>query len=121
MRKLLLVFLLGGLALSGADLSGKWSGKAVLDDSRTLPVELTLAQSATGITGQIGRADESDRYPIERAKLDGSKLTFQVTASNGDLYQFEFTAESEKMEGLLKRIRGGETGNAKLTFERAKP
>lgn len=82
MRLLIACMLVIGMAIpaAAADLTGKWTGKVEFKtpEEATDTAYAELKQSGTDITGVSGR-NETEQGPIEKAKLVGNKLTFQVS------------------------------------------
>lgn len=82
MRLLLACMLVIGMAFpaAAADLAGKWTGRVEFKtpEEATDTAYAEFKQSGTEITGVSGR-NETEQGPIEKAKLVGNKLTFQVS------------------------------------------
>ena len=79
------------LALSGADVSGKWSGTIDVEDAgNSTPVAVELVQKSDLVSGKIGRQGGGDEGTIRNGKVDGTKVSFEVVAheNNGP---FKFT------------------------------
>lgn len=71
------------LALYGADLTGKWTGTVdVADpgngDKISTPVKAELKQSASVVSGKIGRTQDTELESIRDGKIEGATLTFNV-------------------------------------------
>jgi hypothetical protein len=114
------------LPLAAADLTGKWNGSAELktsdgtSDAGSAYAE--LRQKGQEVTGSAGY-DESRVAPIEKVKLDGKKLTFQVTLPGDDgttVYKVSLTLVSDnRLEGEFEGLRSdGGTMTGKLVFTR---
>ena len=88
-----------------ADVTGKWEGKlsAQREDGTTNeePALLILEQKGSTVTGTAGR-DESDRHPITKGTIDGSKISLVVKNTRNDReLQVELTVENDEMKGTL--------------------
>lgn len=100
-----LLLILATVPAFAADISGKWTGKTEIkmpDGSvETVPIWLDLRQEGTTITG--GAASEPDSYePIENGKLEGDKLSFQVTNRDGRVIKVKATvAAKDRIEGTV--------------------
>src|ERR1035441_6952259 len=73
-------------ALMAADVSGKWTGNVEVDDPTggstiNAQVRAELRQKAGAVTGTIGRQEDQEAESIQNAKLDGKRLTFEVSSS----------------------------------------
>jgi hypothetical protein len=80
---------LAAASLSASDLSGKWVGTMERLNGSPGGVKsddhfLTLQQSGDSITGTAG-PKRNVQWEIKNARLDGSKLTFEVSAPGGQL------------------------------------
>ena len=103
-----LSFFVVALTLSGAEVTGKWTGTAELKmpngETRSSGIYLDLKQEGQDVTGNAGPGP--DRVlPISKGKVDGNKLTFEVLApsdSGNRLISFEFTITGDQMEGTVK-------------------
>ena|SRR5690348_246094 len=122
MKKLWLLPVLA-LALYGGDIDGKWSGTIEVTDPSggekiATPVKAEFTKGAEGITGKIGRVEESDREPIRNARLDGKNLVFEVRSPETDsTMKFNLVLVAEdRIEGDMKGSVdvGAITGKVKL-------
>src|SRR5262245_60152318 len=71
------------VALYGADVTGKWTGKIeVVDPSGenkiSTPVKAEFQQKASAVSGQIGRAEDQEIETISNARMDDKHLSFEV-------------------------------------------
>jgi hypothetical protein len=98
----LCLLLLAALSLGAADVAGKWTGTVEIPGG-TFQVTLTLEQKADEISGTI--ATQSDGYPIQKGKISGSRLTFEVPADQ--VYVVECTVEKDSLAGDVKPSGGG--------------
>ncbi len=85
MKKALWLFPFLALALSGADVSGKWSGTIDVEDAgNTTPVSVELVQKSDLVSGKIGRQGGGDEGTIRNGKIDGAKVSFEVIAHDNN-------------------------------------
>jgi hypothetical protein len=110
------------LALSGADLTGKWSGSIEIEDSgTTTPVSVQFVQKEALVSGKIGRTGGGDEENIRNGKVDGKKVSFEVTSphTSGPM-KFTLTLEDDHLEGEMKgSVDEGEiVGKVKLAREK---
>jgi len=117
----LTLLLFAALALTAADINGKWTGsidvKMPDGEMVNFPLHFEPAQNGDEVTGTIGREPE-EKLPIQNGKMAGSKLTFEVTPPEGGYpVKFELTVDGAKMEGTLKgdTDSGPVSGTATLT------
>src|SRR5215467_7158973 len=79
------------VALSGADVSGKWSGTIDVEDSgSSTEVQVELVQKADTLSGKIGRTGGGDEGTIRNGKVDGQKISFEVVSAQAT-NPFKFT------------------------------
>ena len=111
---------LAGLPLAAADLSGKWTGTATTPD-RSEDVLLVLRVNGSYVEGTLGPGDGQNdrRFSIEQGKLQGNKLTFQLTGPNGAIFKFDLTWESDTLKGPCSRSLEGHTETGTIDLKRA--
>jgi hypothetical protein len=124
MKRLALSVFLTTVMLSGAEVTGRWSGTFAFttDDGQKgeAPVLLILKQEGTKVTGTGGR-DEADRHEVTVGKIEGDKMTLEVEAGNAPV-RLEVTVTGDELTGDVSRTRGdGSKQTAKVTAKRAKP
>lgn len=124
-KTILLTFLLLGLtaALPASDVTGKWTGTVEVKmpdgEVRTYPLHLEVQQSGERITGTIGREPE-EKLPLEKAKLEGGKLSFEVVpADAGAPVAFELEISAGRLEGKLKGETDAGPISGKVTLARS--
>jgi hypothetical protein len=121
MKKILWLLPWVALALSGSDLTGKWSGTIeIADEGATTPVSVQLVQKADVVSGKIGRTGGGEEESIRNGKVDGKKVSFEVNSAHG-LMKFALTLEEDRLEGEMKgTVDDGEiVGKVKLAREKA--
>jgi hypothetical protein len=124
MKKLWLLPCLAA-TLMAADVSGKWTGTVNVEDPTGGPnievrVRADLLQKADAITGAIGRQEDQQGETIRNAKLDGRRLTFEVssTEANG-LVKFTLTLDADKLDGEISGSMDGTAITGKVHLSRA--
>lgn len=91
-----------------SNLSGDWTGTIDVHDADSgavisTNVRMSLTHNETAISGKIGRDGEADTSPIQNARLEGDKLTFDATnAEVGGPIKFVLTRQGDQMEGEMK-------------------
>ncbi len=130
MIRLLLLPVLFVFALLGAstavNLTGAWTGTIDVKDTDSgsvisTPVRLTIDQNNDIISGKIGRDGESDVTPIQHARLEGNKLSFEaVNADVNGPVKFVLILQDDHLEGEMKAsVDTGEiTGRVKIAKEK---
>jgi len=94
-------------ALMAADVSGKWTGTVDVDDPSSgstinTQVRAELRQKADAITGTIGRQEDQEGESIRSAKLDGNRLSFEVSsAETNGLVKFVLTLDGDRLDGEM--------------------
>ena len=105
MFRLLLVLVIAAISkLAAADLSGKWTGTMETNGSRVrIFVTLNLFQPSTGgqaippiVAGSVATGDESKPVQIEKGKIQGDTVSFEVHDNAGRIVKFRLS-----LTGLL--------------------
>ncbi len=96
------------VALTAADISGKWAGNIEVEDSSSgttinTPVRAEFQQQSDKISGTIGREEDQSAESIRNAKLENGKLlTFEVSSPEASgLIKFVLTLDNNRMEGQM--------------------
>jgi hypothetical protein len=123
MKKLWLLPCLAA-TLMAADVSGKWTGTVNVEDPTGGPnievrVRADLLQKVDAITGAIGRQEDQQGETIRSAKLDGKRLTFEVssTEANG-LVKFNLTLDGDRLDGEMSGSMDGTAIAGKVHLQR---
>jgi len=110
------------LALSGADVSGKWSGTIDVEDSgSSTPVQVELVQKSDQLTGKMGVQGGGNQSTIRNGKVEGTKVYFEaVSPEYSSPFKFTLTLANDTLEGEMKgNIDEGEiVGKVKLTRDK---
>jgi len=122
MRKLLLCALMSAFALHAAELTGKWSGRFDITneqgETKADTAYMDLKESAGSVTGTAG-PNEDKQFSLQKGKLDGQKLTFEVVMDDGGVLTFELTFDGSSIQGSCKGTgNGGEKLSAKVNLKR---
>ena len=111
-------------ALMAADVSGKWTGNVEVDDPTggstiNTQVRAELRQKADAITGTIGRQEDQEAESIQNAKLDGKRLTFEVSsAETTGLVKFVLTLDGDRLDGEMSGPMDGTAITGKVHLSR---
>jgi len=110
------------LVLSGADVSGKWSGTIDIEDAgSTIPIQVELVQKSDALSGKVGRAGSGDEGTIRNGKVDGTKLSFEVvSAETSSPFKWTLMLVNDQLEGEMKGStdEGEIVGKVKLSREK---
>lgn len=104
---ILLAFAFAAIAVA-ADASGKWTGTVELRDPGTgnpisRAVSAVFEQSGDSITGQIGRRGGTDGEKIDKGRVSGQTVTFEVTsAETASAFKFSLKLSGDRMEGEMR-------------------
>ncbi|HVN06310.1 MAG TPA: hypothetical protein VMT86_17935 [Bryobacteraceae bacterium] len=126
MRRLWLLLILAA-SLMAADVSGKWTGNVEVADPSggstiNAAVRAELRQQGDAVSGTIGRQEDQEAESIQNAKLDGSRLTFEVSsAETNGLIKFVLTLDGDKLDGQMSGTMDGADLNGKVHLIRQKP
>jgi hypothetical protein len=115
------------LALSGADITGKWTGNIEVDDPSSgnkinTPVRAQFDQKANAISGTIGRREDEQQETIRNARLEGKSLVFEVqSAETTGLVKFNLVVVSQdRIEGEMKAAIDVGNISGKVTLEKVR-
>jgi hypothetical protein len=102
-----------------ADASGKWSGTFTTDEGAPSTGYAVIKQAGTEITGTAGpTADE--QLPIANGKIDGDKVTFEVSHPSGMTLKMSLVLDGDTLKGDVTASREGQSMKAKLDLKREK-
>ncbi len=93
--------------LMAADVSGKWTGSVEVQDpdggaAINTEVRAELLQKADAVSGKIGRQEDQLAETIQNAKMDGARLTFEVSsAETNGLVKFVLTLDGDHLDGEM--------------------
>jgi hypothetical protein len=122
MGRVLFIFLLTVLSLSAADFSGKWAGelraiKSEADRPNPDTHYLVLQQNGTTVTGTAGAMRQA-QFAIQNVKLNGSRLTFEITVEGpGITVAYDLQLSGDTITGSIVSKRGPVL-EGKLRFKR---
>jgi opacity protein-like surface antigen len=121
MKILVCTLIVAALAMTAmaADVSGKWSGTFTPEGQDAGNAYMVLKQSGTTLTGSAG-PDENQQWPISGGKVEGNKLSGQVTSPDGATYKFSLMLEGEHIKGNVEANAGGQSIKGLLDVTRAK-
>ena|SRR5947209_7823227 len=121
MKILVCTMMIAALALTAmaADVSGKWTGTFAPEGQDGGAAFMVLKQSGSTLTGSAG-PDENQLWPISDGKIDGNKITGQVTSPDGAVYKFSLTLDGDHIKGSIDVSAGGQTMKGVLDVKRAK-
>ena len=123
MRRLLPILVFSALSLC-ADVTGKWSGtiqiKDAQGDQKTESAYLILKQEGTAVSGSGGPSEEK-QHPIGNGKVEGSKLSFEISMGEGRVMRFDLTTAGDQIDGdVTAPAKDGAAETAKLSVKRIK-
>jgi hypothetical protein len=104
--------------LSGADLTGKWSGTVDMKqdgEAQTIPVVMIVKQEGNKLTGTAG--PEEDQHAIQKGVVDGDTVTFEVDSGEA-IYYLEMKLDGDQLSGAAKVGADGE--KMKIALKRVK-
>jgi hypothetical protein len=122
MRRVLFVLFLAVLSLSAADFSGKWKGelRKIKSEADRPDVDthfLVLNQKGATVTGTAGAMREA-QFDIQNVKLNGSRLTFEITLEGpGITVAYDLQLSGDTITGTIVSKRGPVL-EGKLSFKR---
>jgi hypothetical protein len=117
MRVLVLALLLI-LGLAVGDVSGNWNGSFRVDDGdHDVPQLLLLKADGTKLTG-TGGPDATERYPISNGKVNGDRVTFELTTGDWKFF-YDLKNSGLQMSGKLVLKSANDSRSAEVTLKRA--
>ncbi len=126
MKKLLAICAVSAMTLCAgramaADVTGSWTTQMQAQDGNTIELTFTFKQDGVSLTGSVSNAMGGDPLPISNGKVDGDKLTFDVSFNgltihhdctvNGDTIKMSTKTDSgdfPAMELTLTRVKAGD-------------
>lgn len=118
----LCIVLLAALTASAADISGKWSGSFTMTgpggETEQDTAFVVFQQKGTELTGS-GGPDESRQWPIQKGKVEGNRITFEVQ-SDGPLYKVDVMLVGDHIKGDVTVVQDGQTAKAQVDITRVK-
>ncbi len=122
MKRLLLVLLLSALVLAAADanVTGTWTGSAVLvgpdGQSRNSGAVMIFKQDGSTLTGTAGPSEDR-QVTIEKGKVEGSKVSFEVSADDAT-FQFVMVLDKDLLKGEATGSQAGVPLKVKIELAR---
>jgi hypothetical protein len=116
MKKAIAVVLLLTMNAMAEDLTGKWSGAFKVDGSDHDVSQLFIfKQEGNKLTGS-GGPDQSEQYPIENGRVDGDRVSFEITTGEWK-FTYSLRATDAKLAGdlELKSVDNRRTAKVNLT------
>jgi hypothetical protein len=110
------VLLLVTIPAMGGDLTGKWSGSFKADGAdHGVPQLFIFKQDGNKLTGS-GGPDQSEQYPIENGKIDGTRVRFELTTGEWR-FTYDLRTDGPKLAGdlELKGINDRRTAKVSLS------
>jgi hypothetical protein len=123
MKKLICCLFLSSLALTAAKLNGPWSGSFDVTnangETKADTAYMDLKEANGEVTGTAG-PNPDKQWPLKKGKLDGRKLTFEVSTDEGGLLVCDLLFNEESIGGTCSGSgEGGEKMSARLNLKRA--
>ena len=120
----LVAFVSGLAAQTGANFTGKWEGTFKMQrpdgtEGDPRPVVFNLTQKGKVLTGTAGPADR--QWTVEKGAVNAGKATFEVQQPDGPLFKFTLTIVKDRLQGDMAGEREGVVrGHAKVDAAKAK-
>jgi hypothetical protein len=114
-----LAIALFAMTAMAADVTGKWSGSFSPEGQNPSNAFVILKQTGTTVTGSAG-PDEGQQWPLTNGKIQGNKITGDVTSPDGIVYKLDLVLENDRIKGDANATREGQTMKAKVDLGRVK-
>jgi hypothetical protein len=108
--------MLGSVAVRAADVTGTWSAEMKTPDGNSFPLTFIFKQDGNTVTGNV-QGPQGDPIAISNGKIDGDKLTFDVSF-NGMTIHHDCTVNGDEIKMTAKSDSADFPG-ADLTLKRA--
>jgi hypothetical protein len=102
-----------------AEVTGKWTGTFTPEEGGGGTGVVNLKQNGTELTGTAGPSDD-EQIAISEGKIDGDKVTFQISHPNGMTLKMMLTLDGDTLKGDVTGSRDGQSMKAKLDLKRVK-
>jgi hypothetical protein len=120
MKRVIAILILLAVSAAGMDVTGRWSGTFKVEGGdHTIPQLFILKQDGTRVSG-TGGPDAQEQYPIENGKVEGDRVTFELTTGE---WKFEYdlkAAGTEGMSGDLELKSINDSRKAKVTLNKVR-
>ncbi len=103
------------------DMTGKWSGSFLITmdgETKDDTAYMVLKQTGTALTGTAGPSADQ-QWDIQKGKIEGSKVTFEVNA-DGPTLKFELTLADGHLKGNANAELDGKALKAAVDVQRKK-
>jgi len=115
-RSIAIVLILAASAMA-PDLTGKWSGSFKVDGGdHGVPQLFLLKQDGTKLTGS-GGPDQSEQYPVENGKVDGDRVSFEITTGEWK-FTYSLRINGAKLAGDLELDGVNDKRTAKVSLSK---
>jgi len=108
MKRFLWVAPFLAMALSGGDISGRWTGVIEVSDASSgtvvsQAVRADFEQKANAVSGRIGRQEDELGERIRNGRVEGNHVVFEVASPETDgIFKFDLTMQGDRLEGMMK-------------------
>lgn len=115
----LVAILLGGVAASAADVSGKWTGEVQGQDGQNITITFTLKADGEKLTGKLSGPMDQD-IDIADGKVNGDEISFSITMNfNDNQFTLHYTGKVTGDEMKLKMESEDGNFSQEMTLKRA--
>jgi hypothetical protein len=118
MPRLLLASLLVNASALAADFSGNWSGTGIAK-KEPQSFYFIFRQDGTTLKGSAG-PDVYQQRPIEDGKIDGQKISFDISPGYKAILHFELFADGSGLKGTFVLKNDHETVAGKVSVKKEK-
>jgi hypothetical protein len=94
------------------------SGTYASDEDST-GAYMVLKQCGANLTGTAG-PDEGRQFPLANGKIQGNKITGDITTDEGVKYTLDMVVDGEHIKGAVSSSRDGRPIKAKVDLTRVK-
>ena len=106
-----------------SDVSGKWTGKAVLPGPDGSPGEvpacLVLKQDGNRVTGTAGQS-EYDQIPLTGGSVADGKVALEIKASEHQTIKLELALDGDRLKGRIVMDWDGRASTGSVELARSK-
>ena len=119
MRRVAAVVLLLATFAMASDVTGTWTGTfKVSGGDHSVPQVIILKQDGNKLAGSAG-PDAGEQYPIENGKVDGDRVTFELTTGEWR-FSYDLKRSGQEMSGNLTLKSVNNSSTAKVSLSKSK-